>query len=181
MSIPKPSDWKRWCDEMAASWAYLGRVGPEMIRLAKMPTTTADGFPFSTGGERVSAQSELTSTERAAFDDGQDDWVGRHLEALFRSVREARAATSRAHAAAVLVEHRGDRRFGRQATGGDCLACHRFVSGAVNDKLKAGYCTVNPGCYSAWRRYRETEEAAGREPSHEGFRRRRLAELRPTG
>lgn len=196
MSIPKPSDWQRWCEEVIASWQYLRDIGPDMILLAKKPTTQPDGYTAAPGGERVSGDgSPLTSTEGAANrrgfagtgDEEDDDlvreitpdWVMARMGELFANAREARQATTRAHLSAILIDRRGDSRSGREVSGDYCGACGRFVTGALDDKLKSGYCQSNPGCYEAWRRYRNAETEAGRDPARETFKRRRLAFLNP--
>lgn len=152
-----------------------------MIRLAKMPTNLPDGYSGGRTGPSVAFSSELTPTESAADRRGfavlPGDWVAEHLGEMFAAARRARLATAHARNAARLVEGRGDQRVGRQTTGGDCLACGRFVSGAVNDKLKGGYCQQNPGCSSAWQRFREAHEKAGSEASPVQFRKWRLAKL----
>jgi len=38
----------------------------------------------------------------------------------------------------------------RTVSGGDCLACSRFVSGSVDDRLRAGLCSA---CRMHWRRW----------------------------
>lgn len=191
MSIPKPADWQRWCDDMYRSLDTLAKAGPEMIELARMPTTASDGFSGGGLTERVQGSAELTPTEAAADRRGfagkgededrvppdQADWVAKNLGALFTNMREAKKALTRAHLAAKLVECRGDRRVGRQVTGGYCQACERYVTGAVGDRLVSGYCTTEPDCYDAWRRYMKTENDQGREASPVLFQDRRREKL----
>lgn len=47
----------------------------------------------------------------------------------------------------------------RKASGGDCLACARFVSGSVDDRLRAGLCTA---CYHHHRRWALEHDNADR-------------------
>lgn len=47
----------------------------------------------------------------------------------------------------------------RKASGGDCLACARFVSGSVDDRLRAGLCLA---CYQHHRRWAIEHDNADR-------------------
>ena len=47
----------------------------------------------------------------------------------------------------------------RKASGGDCLACGRFVSGSVDDRLRAGLCVA---CYHHHRRWAIEHDNADR-------------------
>lgn len=106
---------------------------------------------------------------RPATQDLVADW----LEEFFAVEAEARGTTRRLGRLEWLVSHRADDRAGRQETGGDCLACTRYVPGSVNDRLKAGYCEA---CYRAWMRYMDSERRAGRDPSPVAFRSMRQRE-----
>lgn len=190
MSIPRPSDWERWCDQAQQSWDYLTKTGPEMIGLAKMPTTLPDGYPSGGQGERVQAEAELTPTERAAnargfADTGEvdahggddrtppivDDWALNQIAAGINNAKMAKAYAMRAQVCFRMVQCRTDQRVGRHQTGGDCRCCTRYVAGTSSDRLRAGYCEA---CYSAWRRWAETAEDAA---AHDIFIRARRKEM----
>lgn len=185
MSVPKPSDWERWCDNAHTSWDYLAKTGPEMIRLAKMPTTKADGYPGGGTTERVQGGSELTPTERAANARGfagtgesddhtpieVDDWVLKNIGAAINNAKMAKAYAARAEVLFRMIEARADERAGRHVTGGDCLACFTYVSGSTNDRLRSGYCNA---CRMAFKRWGEDQPDPG---DHLAFRRERRRDL----
>ena len=53
----------------------------------------------------------------------------------------------------------------------DCIACHRYCSGAPSDRLRAGFC---PACHSSWQRWRKANK--GDRHAWLTLRRRQIAE-----
>lgn len=168
MSIPKLDDFHRWCDEAIESWRAIKTAGAEMIELAKKPTLLPDGFGSGGNGPKVQGGSELTRTEAAANGRGfqgtgskeaddkvtllPHDWVAEMLGDGFTLARESRTSAKRATQTFKAVAGRADGRVGRQQTsGGICMACLRSVSGAVDDRLRSGYCDA---CRKAWDRWK---------------------------
>ena len=200
MAIPKPDDWARWCAEGVETFRTLAAMGPEMIELAKKPTTLPDGFGAGGGGPKVSGEAELTRPENAAnvrafpgtgSKDSDDpdqadtltptpapDWVLANLGAAFRWAKEGKALAKRAERTFAVVAGRADSRVGRQQTsGGICGACKRSVSGGVDDRLRNGYCDA---CRKAWKRWRERWTDAGNPDmaaDRLAFEQKRMAEL----
>ncbi len=172
MSTPRPSDWDRWCEDMLEAWEYLRKHGPEMIRLAKMPTADPDGFPSGSGGERVSGSgSGDTSTELAGTAEAADS-VCDLLFSVFGHSAAARGQTRSACKAVSVILRRRDMRAAHEVSGAYCEACGTWVSGDLGDRVRAGYC---PACYASWRRWAEGLS----DPDHVAFRKWRKAQLRP--
>lgn len=174
MAIPKPDDWARWCEEAVTSVLACDALGPAMIALARMPTTLPDGYGAGGGGPKVTSEAELTRPENAANvrafagsgsveDDDRTptpspDWVVANLGEAFRALKAGKAQIRKAERIFRQVDGRADSRVGRQPTsGGICAACQRSVSGAVDDRIRSGYCEA---CYSAWRRWQQRWIAA---------------------
>lgn len=184
--IPRPSDWERWCDDQLKAWEYLKEVGPEMIRLAKLPTTEEDGWPASSwgrppggattvldeNGDPMPAVSDRTGEKATDLIEENEapDWVENRLFALFGAVAGARGQTSTAYNTALVIQARADQRKGRHVTGGDCLACERYVSGSKDDRLVTGYCEA---CRKAWERWREDKH----DPDHWAFKQWRYEQV----
>lgn len=157
-------------------------------------SSDADGYPASSMGSGVQAQSPDTSTESAALrgypgpKDSEDDGGGpdpatrpETPDAVLAALTEAVAEVSEAHGLMRRVDRRlvfakavGESHRGRQAEGADCLCCDTFVSGAANDRLRAGFC---PACWTAWGRWKagRHEEQGALRREFIGWRRAELA------
>lgn len=182
-NVPHPRQWEGYWDDIADAAKHVAQMGPELIRLAKMGGADPDGYNPS-GGERGSkgGHSDPTSVagltrsglpvsedddEKGTIPRTDPDMVAGWLEELFGHFVEARNHAMRVEALARAISNR---KTGREPSGGDCLACVRYVSGTRTDRLRAGYCD---SCRKAW----DTYAKATPEPSHTIFRERRRAAL----
>lgn len=119
-----------------------------------------DGFPPG-GGSEVHGGAASTTTEAAALclavaaDSGEPDtWESWELDLVAEALGDAFAhlaemagiarSVTRKLDFVVSVYARTDRLKGGA---GDCAACTRLVTGAPDDRLRAGYCAA---CYMAW-------------------------------
>lgn len=169
------ADWmalSKFAQQMATAW-------PELVRLATMPSTDVDGFGPGGGSGRRSTGTHADPV--AAMVERMDEWpdperdrTAEMVGLLHARCDEMMDAKRRAEGIRRLIDKRGDARYGRQSSVTDCLCCEATVTGIGEDRIKAGYC---PTCHRAWLRYRDAEQAAGRDPVQEMFRRTRRAEM----
>jgi hypothetical protein len=120
-----------------------------------------DGYAASawmSGGAHsdVSRPTENTAVARFPDDDGRrwredPDPQGEAIANIARSLAEARKALETAERGRQLVAHIGDQRYGRELSGGECIACDRHCSGAETDRLRSGLCDA---CRHAWSRWK---------------------------
>ena len=149
---------QRLDDHTLAELHRRAGVSPKPLEQGAGPTVT-DGFPAGGGAGRSSDVSR--PTEKAALihnrtTDGKDVWVPDRdpillaCAELFAGLSEASGIIARVDKQRLYVLTSAERAEGRVSSlQGQCGACGRDVSGASNDKLKAGYCGA---CYVAWHR-----------------------------
>lgn len=179
-ALPSEDRWQMRWERVGLACQRIAQGGPECIRLAKIGRS--DGFGSGFGGSRRSDHADPTGAAVVTLvPDPKDpprpdsDLVAMSVEELFEAERSVRRAVERLERLVWSIEHRGDERAGRLVSGGDCLACDRYVPGTVTDRLRGGYCD---SCRKAFERWRETAQ----DPSdHVAFRKARaefLAEVR---
>lgn len=179
--------WERQWAGIESAVAKLPTRGQDWIRLAKQPSTAVDGFAGGSGGERhgegdhgdpaFSQLSRLVEVgqgeERQApvAVEPEPDLVAKALGELFDHVDKAHDHLRAAERLGMWLDHRADGRRGRQPSGGNCMACKRWVTGGKDDKIRMGYCDA---CRKAWDRYAEGKA----DPSHPLFQKSRESERR---
>lgn len=152
-------------------------------------TAKADGYPASTlgdggsrGGPSIKVRNErgewervaVTAVEAAALADDRNDPIHDHavglladVEAMARIARDAVARTHKVKALSTVDD--------RHSNGPvDCLACDRTIMCTPNDRPRGGYCGA---CDVAFRRWAQSERAAGRAPDRPRFERWRREQL----
>jgi hypothetical protein len=159
---------RRWRHVVDAATAMAAAAE---ILMALTAEGAQDGYSaMGGGGARGSEHADPTTA--VALADPRSDLVADWLSELTDLARDVWATTGRCERLLWLVEHRGDVRAGRVATGGACLACDRWVAGTTVDRLRSGYCDA---CRKAFERWRESAS----DPSdHVAFRQWRRAFLR---
>lgn len=129
-----------------------------------------DGHPPGGGGE-IHGGAANTTTEAAALRNGADadstevdTWEEWERDAVADALGDAFGQLAEMAGIARSVTRNLDfvvsvyaRANQRPAGAGDCLACDRVVTGAPNDRLRAGYCEA---CYRAWDRAGRPDRAA---------------------
>lgn len=121
----------------------------ELWRRAEQ-ASEADGYPASSMGPGIRSSGD-SSTETAALADDVPDEVVTALAEAYAEVSEAHGLMRRVDRRLVFAKAVGESHRGRQASGGDCVCCERFCSGAPDDRLRSGFC---PSCKTAWGRFR---------------------------
>ena len=110
------------------------------------------GYPTSTGGGGSATldaagnppglDRHLSTSDPAAHDQRRLEVIVARIEADATDLLDI--VTRWSHA-----EVEGGRRIERQASGGDCVCCARYCSGAANDRLRSGLCDP---CRKSWQR-----------------------------
>lgn len=182
------------CEAMAQT--LVEEISPRIeaiLKLARMERAgRGDGYPRSSMNGSVRGGDVARPTETAVTgppcdcEEGkcphvapidrppsESDIVAVWVEEALDRLRELGKLITQEADLTSLIVNRGDKRYGRQATGDYCDACARFVTGAVDDKLKRGYCAA---CYRAWLRFVDTEIGEGREASPVRFKNQRKKE-----
>lgn len=134
----------------------ISRLSAILTDLPAATISLADaqpGYPTSTGGGGGAAlldaagnppglDRHLTIADPAAFDQRRlQQLIGRMLTDATDLLD---IVTRWSHA-----EVEGGRRIERVASGGDCVCCSRYCSGAANDRLRSGLCDA---CRKSWTR-----------------------------
>jgi hypothetical protein len=134
----------------------IGRLSAILAELPDAIDNLADaqpGYPTRTGGGGSSSSLDAA---------GNPPGLDRHLVTADPAAHDQRRLTTliaRTNSDAVdLVdivtrwtrsEVEGGQRIARQVSGGDCVCCSRFCSGALHDRLRAGLCDA---CRKSWAR-----------------------------
>ena len=124
-----------------------------------------DGYPVrrTTGGGGGSSSDTGDPTFKAATmglpddDDEVDDWRRHHVPDplarahanMLKAMVDARKAAEQFRRSINVILNAADGHRGREVTGGDCILCGDHVSGAENDRLRAG---LDVKCYRRWQR-----------------------------
>jgi hypothetical protein len=122
----------------------------ELWRRAEQ-ASEADGYPSSSMGPGIRSSGDSTTETAALADDVADEVIAALSEAV-AEVSEAHGLMRRVDKRLVFAKAVGESHRGRQASGGDCLCCQDFASGAPQDRLRAGFCNA---CWVAWSRFRQ--------------------------
>jgi hypothetical protein len=189
-------------EDLWHSLAKIDVLAVEIVERDHGRVLAADGYPSKTlGGGGGSGES--TSTEASALADyrltcdapdcgrpvpcaehaadvdhgangrwtEQVDPIHECVAGFEAAITAARGHLKLAHKQLLTARHRSnlDRRHTNPPT--DCLACTRTVACTTADPLRSGHCK---NCAEAWRRFKETERAAGRHPDLVTFRIKRL-------
>lgn len=140
-----------------------GALAALLIRDEEIAAT--DGY--SSGGSGDGSSSEVSRpTERAALENVDDehratiDFVHLRVIAAQRNLRGAADAARFLVGAIADAQRLGEKLQGRQADrhigSGDCQACDKPCSGALNDRLRGGYCDA---CRKRWERQDRPDRA----------------------
>lgn len=116
------------------------------VDAANYPDAVRDARYAGPDDARVAASDDDEPSGRP-FD---GDLVAKLVDQVLAELIEARGLLVRSGRALGLLARRGDGRSGRQTTAGNCLVCDRPVSGAVDDRMRAGLC---PSDSRAWYRF----------------------------
>lgn len=147
-----PSDVPKVSVKARAAGELLdGDNGPKLLRWS---LEFQKGYP--TSGDGPSSKGAVSDpTFRACLERDEFHHRGHPFAYWLEKLYEASAAVIELGLLLTPIDpDKVDRT--RQASGGDCSACGRYVPGTAEDRLKAGYCAAD---YEAWKR---TDKGAGR-------------------
>lgn len=139
----------------------------DLVRRAEQ-VSTPDGYPPSSrGGSGGSGDGDPVGQVVIQRENERRDVVHDKLAELVSSLYEARGHLRRIDKLRRAVVNAGAlvKETSTSVTS-TCECCGRATSGDGEDRLKQGY---GPCCYSSWRRWRQDEIRAGREPSRIRF------------
>lgn len=172
-----PRKLNQWTDR----WDHIENMAADLndalpTLLAASACIYADAFPTKTVGSETHAIGDHADPTflraLANLEPQQRDAIAEHLREVAALTHEIRGHLRRATRLKDIITNRKDPRT--YDTGGDCKACHRYVSGAADDRLRAHYCEP---CYRAWCRYRNAANERGEAAAHHLFEKTRRAQL----
>ena len=140
--------------DLSAAHRNISRFGPAVREAHANLRDAQPGYPTSTGGggssPRLNEDGTPSGLDRHLLGNDQAAVDLAMLDALTRRLRNTAADIARiVDAWTGKIEPGSQPVIERKASGGDCLACGTYCSGAHNDRLRAGLCDP---CRKAWSR-----------------------------
>lgn len=118
------------------------------------------GYPTNTAGTGTRTTGHPAGLDRFVTTSDPAAHAARRLDQILRSlIAQTTELQSICATWSTDIGPEGQPRLERRASGGDCLACNRYCSGAHDDRLRSGLCVA---CYHHHRRWSIEHNTADR-------------------
>lgn len=138
----------------------LNTTAPHLIEAATRIRDDQPGYPTATGGTGTRTSGLPTGLDRYLTMPDPAAHAARRLEHILRTMLTLSAEL---HSLVTVwsadVAPDAQPTIERRASGGDCVCCGAFCSGAINDRLRAGLCVA---CYHHHRRWSAEHQTSDR-------------------